>query len=136
MAGSLVIQNDKFLLCKRAIEPSYGKWTFPSGYLDQSETPEEGAIREAYEEVNVKIKLQSLFAVVTVKEKNLIQFIFIAKQVSKTFKPGIETLEAKYFSYNEVPWSKLAFSSVTWALKLFKSKKLQKSPFFKTYSKD
>ena len=136
VAGSLVIQNDKFLLCKRAIEPSYGKWTFPSGYLDQSETPEEGAVREAQEEVNIKIKLQSLFGVVTVKEKNLIQFIFIAKQVSKTFKPGIETLDAKYFSYNEVPWGQLAFSSVSWALKFYKSKKSKKRPFFKVYSRD
>ena len=47
VTGSLVIKNKKILLCKRAISPSYGKWTFPSGYLDKSETPEEGAIREA-----------------------------------------------------------------------------------------
>ena len=61
VAGSLVVKNKKFLLCKRAIEPGYGRWTFPSGYLDQSETPEEGAIREAKEEVNIKIKIRKLF---------------------------------------------------------------------------
>ena len=69
VAGSLVIKNRKILLCRRAIEPSYGKWTFPSGYLDANETPEEGAIREAKEEVNIKIKLKKLFIIFTVRKK-------------------------------------------------------------------
>ena len=76
VSGSLVIKNKKILLCKRAISPSYGKWTFPSGYLDKSETPEEGAIREAREEVNIKIKLKKLLIVFTIRKKNLIQFVF------------------------------------------------------------
>jgi len=136
VAGSLVVKNNQFLLCKRAIEPSYGKWTFPSGYLDKSETPEFGAKREAYEEVNVKVKLERLFGVVTVKKKNLIQFIFIAKQISRTFKPGIETLEARYFKYDEIPWKDLAFPSVRWALKSYKSKKRVNRTLFKQFSND
>jgi len=136
VAGSLVVKNNQFLLCKRAIEPSYGKWTFPSGYLDKGETPEFGAKREAYEEVNIKIKLERLFGVVTVKKKNLIQFIFIAKQVSRSFKPGVETLEARYFRYNEIPWKELAFPSVSWALKAYKLKKQVNGPYFKQFSKD
>ena len=69
VTGALVIKNKKILLCKRAISPSYGKWTFPSGYLDESETPKEGAIREAKEEVNIKIKLQKLLIVFTARKK-------------------------------------------------------------------
>ena len=76
VTGSLVIKNKKVLLCKRAISPSYGKWTFPSGYLDKGETPEEGAVREAREEVNIKIKLLKLLIIFTVRKKNLIQFVF------------------------------------------------------------
>ena len=135
VAGSLVIKNKKILLCKRAIEPSYGKWTFPSGYLDANETPEEGAIREAKEEVNIKIKLKKLFIIFTVRKKNLIQFVFLANHVNKTYKPGIETLEAKYFSFDEIPWRQLAFPSVSYAIK--KYKKLTKNlPIFHTFSKD
>ena len=133
VAGSLIVKNNKFLLCKRAIEPSYGKWTFPSGYLDKGETPEIGAKREAFEEVNIKIKIERLFGIVTVKKKNLIQFIFVAKQLSKSFKPGIETLEAKYFKYHEIPWKDLAFLSVGWALKNFHRKKSIKVPIFKLF---
>ena len=135
VAGSLVVKNNKILLCRRAIEPSYGKWTFPSGYLDANETPEEGAIREAKEEVNIKIKLKKLFIIFTVRKKNLIQFVFLADHVNKTYKPGIETLEAKYFSFNQIPWKHLAFSSVSYAIK--KYKKLPKNlPIFHTFSKD
>ena len=135
VAGSLVVKNNKILLCRRAIEPSYGKWTFPSGYLDANETPEEGAIREAKEEVNIKIKLKKLFIIFTVRKKNLIQFVFLADHINKTYKPGIETLEAKYFSFNQIPWKHLAFSSVSYAIK--KYKKLPKNlPIFHTFSKD
>ena len=135
VAGSLVVKNKKILLCRRAIEPSYGKWTFPSGYLDANETPEEGAIREAKEEVNIKIKLKKLFIIFTVRKKNLIQFVFLADHVNKTYKPGIETLEAKYFSFDEIPWKHLAFPSVAYAIK--KYKKLPKTlPIFYNFSKD
>ena len=135
VSGSLVIKNKKILLCKRAISPSYGKWTFPSGYLDKSETPEEGAIREAREEVNIKIKLEKLLIVFTVRKKNLIQFVFLAKHLNKTFKPGIETLEVKYFDYKDIPWKLLAFPSVTYALK--KIGKFPKNlPIFHTFNKD
>jgi ADP-ribose pyrophosphatase YjhB (NUDIX family) len=135
VSGSLVLKNNKFLLCKRAIEPSYGKWTFPSGYIDEGETPEEGAIREAKEEVNIKIKLEKLFIIFTVRNKNLIQFVFIAKQLNKTFKPGIETLDAKYFDYDEIPWKSLAFPSVAYAIKKFR-KYSKKRLIFHTFSKD
>ena len=117
VTGSIVIKNKKILLCKRAISPSYGKWTFPSGYLDKNETPEEGAIREAQEEVNIKIKVEKLFIIFTVRKKNLVQFIFLAKHINKTFKPGIETIEARYFDYKDLPWKSLAFPSVQYALK-------------------
>ena len=135
VAGSLVVKNKKILLCRRAIEPSYGKWTFPSGYLDANETPEEGAIREAKEEVNIKIKLKKLFIIFTVRKKNLIQFVFLADHVNKTYKAGIETLEAKYFNFDEIPWKHLAFPSVAYAIK--KYKKLPKNlPIFHTFDKD
>ena len=79
VAGSLVIKNNQFLLCKRAIEPSYGKWTFPSGYLDKGENPETGAKREALEEVNIKIKLEKLLGIVTVKKKKFNTIHFYCK---------------------------------------------------------
>ena len=135
VAGSLIVKNNKFLLCKRAINPGYGKWTFPSGYLDRGETPQEGAIREAKEEVNIKIKLQDLFIVFTVRKKNLIQFVFLAEQLNKTFKPGIETLEAKYFDYKDIPWKFLAFRSVGYTLKKY-AKKSSKFPIFHKYNED
>jgi len=135
VTGSLVIKNKKILLCKRAIFPSYGKWTFPSGYLDRSETPEEGAIREAKEEVNIKIKLRKLFIVFTLRKKNLIQFVFLAKHLNKTYKPGIETLEARYFNYKDIPWKSLAFPSVTFTLKKI-AKLPKKLPIFHTIIRD
>ena len=87
------------------------------------------------EEVNIKIKLEKLLIVFTVRKKNLIQFVFLAKHLNKTFKPGIETLEVKYFDYKDIPWKLLAFPSVTYALK--KIGKFPKNlPIFHTFNKD
>jgi len=135
VTGSLVIKNKKILLCQRAISPSYGKWTFPSGYLDQSETPKEGAIREAKEEVNIKIKIKKLLIIFTIRKKNLVQFVFLAQHLNKTFKPGIETLDARYFKYKDIPWKSLAFPSVNYTLK--KIRKLPKNlPIFHVFNQD
>ena len=100
VTGSLIIKNKKILLCKRAISPGYGNGPFLY-YLDSNETLEEGAIREAKEEVNVNIKIKKLFFIFTVR-KNLIQFVFL-KQLNKSFKPGVETLEARFFDYDDIP---------------------------------
>ena len=60
IAGILPIKNFDLLLCKRDIEPGFGKWTIPAGFLEMGETLEDGAKREAKEEANLEIKLMKL----------------------------------------------------------------------------
>ncbi len=138
VAGSIIVKQGKYLLCRRAIHPGYGLWTLPSGYLDENENPKHGAIREAKEEVNIKIKIQQLLAIYTIKKRNIVQFMFLAKQINKTFKPGIETLEAKFFDFKEIPWKKIAFPSVSFTLRYYyKNKnKLKNSPIFHDFNGD
>ena len=78
---------------------------------------------------------KKLLIIFTVRKKNLIQFVFLAKHINKTFKTGIETLEARYFDFKDIPWKSLAFPSVKYTLK--KISKLPKNlPIFHTYNKD
>ena len=44
------------LLVKRAIQPGYGLWTLPAGYLEMGETAQHGAQREAREEAGITLK--------------------------------------------------------------------------------
>ena len=76
-----------------------------------------------------------MFIIFTIKKKNLVQFVFIAKHLNKTFRPGIETLDARYFEYKDIPWKSLAFPSVNYALK--KIRKLPSNlPIFHVFNKD
>src|SRR4029450_9723147 len=52
--------NDKGLLCRRNIEPRYGLWTLPAGFMELGETTEQGAIRETEEEAGGRIDRQGL----------------------------------------------------------------------------
>ena len=55
VVGALAEWNDQILLCRRAIEPRYGYWTLPAGFLENGETTAEGAIRETLEEARARI---------------------------------------------------------------------------------
>ena len=62
IVGTVPIKDNKVLLCKRAIQPRYGLWTLPAGFLENGETIEEGAFRETKEETNTEVKMGNLYA--------------------------------------------------------------------------
>ena len=37
IAGCIPVRGDQVLLCKRAIEPRLGYWTFPAGFMENGE---------------------------------------------------------------------------------------------------
>jgi ADP-ribose pyrophosphatase YjhB (NUDIX family) len=115
VVGSVVERGDRLLLCRRSIDPRAGFWTLPAGFMELGETPAEGAIREAQEEANAIIEIDALLAVYTIRHISQVQLIYRAKLLSEV-SPGPESLEVKLFAWDEIPWSELAFESVSWAL--------------------
>jgi ADP-ribose pyrophosphatase YjhB (NUDIX family) len=118
VVGSVVEEaaSGKLLLCRRAIEPGYGLWTLPAGYLELGESPTEGAIREALEEAGAAIAIDSLLGVYTIRLLSQVQLIFRAKLSNSEIEAGVESLEVRLFDWSEIPWDRLAFPSVAWAL--------------------
>jgi ADP-ribose pyrophosphatase YjhB (NUDIX family) len=117
VVGAVCSWHGRILLCRRAIEPRLGFWTIPAGYMEERETPAEGAAREAWEEALAKIEIDRLLAVYSVSRISQVQLIFRAKLASPDFAPGVESLETKLFAWEEIPWETLAFPSVHLALK-------------------
>ena len=117
VVGSVVTHGNRILLCRRAIEPRYGFWTIPAGYLEQGETPEEGARREAREEANADLRLHGLLAIYTIRRLSQVQLIYRATMPEGRFSPGAETLEAALFAWDAIPWDDLAFPTVHWMLR-------------------
>ena len=116
VVGSVVVHQDRILLCRRAIEPRKGLWTLPAGFLEEHETPEEGARREAQEEACAEILLDALLAVYTMPHISQIQLMYRGRLAAPEFAAGPESLEVKLFAWNDIPWTELAFPSVKWAL--------------------
>ena len=119
VVGTLPIWKDKILLCKRNIEPRYGKWTLPAGFMELGETVAQGAARETDEEAGAQIELLGLYTLMNVVRVGQVHFFYRAKLLSTTFHPGHETIEARLFSEDEVPWDDIAFRTVRETLKCF-----------------
>lgn len=110
--GTLPVWEGKVLLCRRAIEPRYGLWTLPAGFMENSETTAEAAQRETDEEAGAQIELLDLYTLISVPHISQIHGFYRARLLSAEFNPGEETLETGLFSEAEIPWDELAFRTV------------------------
>ncbi|OQW95771.1 MAG: NUDIX hydrolase [Beggiatoa sp. IS2] len=112
VAGCLIEWQDTILLCKRAIEPKYGLWTVPAGFMENLETTEQAAVRETWEEANAHVEKVNLYAVFSIPAISQVYVMFRATLSDLDFAPGIETLEVQLFTQDQIPWETLAFSVV------------------------
>lgn len=117
VTGCLPTWEDKILLCKRAIEPRYGLWTLPAGFMENKETVEQAAARETWEEARAHLEPLSLYAVFSLPYISQVYIMFRAQLRELTFAPGIESLEVRLFSQDEIPWEQLAFLVIRQTLK-------------------
>jgi ADP-ribose pyrophosphatase YjhB (NUDIX family) len=117
VVGCLAEWESKILLCKRAIEPAYGLWTLPAGFMENNETTLEGAMRETLEEANARVRILDLYALFNLPHVNQVYMMFRAKLLDLNYMPGAESLEVKLFDKHEIPWSELAFRTVPQTLK-------------------
>ncbi len=118
VVGCVPERDGKILLCKRAIEPRYGKWTVPAGFMELGESTVAGARRETLEEACAEVEIGHLFAVVDVIDAGQVHLFYTASLVSD-FSPGAESLECRMFAEDEIPWDEIAFHSGRYALEKY-----------------
>ena len=119
VTGCIPVIGDKILLCKRAIEPRYGLWTLPAGFMENNETLEQGAMRESKEEANANVALEQLYTVFSLPHISQVYVMYRARLLNNDFAAGIESLEVKLFDESEIPWDALAFRTIYYTLKYF-----------------
>lgn len=112
VVGILPIFEGKILLCKRAIEPKFGKWTIPSGFMELGETVEQGALREAEEEAGIQPKILGLHSMYSITRIGQVYITFLGQLHSDRVAPGIETSDTMFVTPEDIPWDELAFESV------------------------
>lgn len=113
VVGTVPVWRDQVLLCRRAIEPRHGMWTLPAGFMELGESAAEGAFRETLEESGAKVEMGALFAMLNVVRVGQVHLFYRAHMLGPDVDPGIESLEARLFTEDEIPWNQLAFRTVT-----------------------
>ena len=116
-AGCIVETAGGIVLLRRAIEPGYGKWVFPGGYVDRGEPVEDAARRETREECCLEVRVTSLLNVYSYPGRPVVVVVYTAEWVSGTLVAADESLEAQLFAPHEIPWHELAFPSTFDALR-------------------
>ena len=124
VVGTIPIYDNKVLLCLRDIEPRAGFWTLPAGFMECSETMSDGASRETWEEACARVELiEPVYALVDIPHISQIHVFFRANIVEQNgappFAAGQETAAVQLFALDEIPWDKIAFSSVRFALQSY-----------------
>jgi len=113
------ITDGRIVLVRRAIEPGYGLWVFPGGYVDRGEEITSAAMREAREEAGLDVRLDGLINIYSYPGRPIVVIVYKASVVAGELRIDDESLEAGLFSRAEIPWDQLAFRSTHEALEDF-----------------
>lgn len=120
VAGALPVWQDKILLCKRAIEPRYGTWTLPAGFMENGETVEQGAKRETREEAEAELVNLSVYTMLSIPRISQVYIIFRADLTGpEAFGVGTESLETALFAEHEIPWDEISFPMIKRSLRYY-----------------
>jgi 8-oxo-dGTP diphosphatase len=118
--GAIITDDEeRILLVRRAIEPGYGKWVFPGGYVDRGEEVQLAAIREAREECGVDIRIERLLNIYSYPGRAPVIVVYTARMTGGCVACDDEGLEARFFDRDAIPWDQLAFRSTREALTEF-----------------
>ncbi|HQZ39082.1 MAG TPA: NUDIX hydrolase [Vicinamibacterales bacterium] len=118
--GTIITAGDeRIVLVKRAIEPGYGKWVFPGGYVDRGEEVTMAAVREAREETGLDVRIDRLIDIYSYAGRTPIIIVYAATALSGDLQVDEEGLEVRWFEPSSIPWDDLAFLSTREAIRDF-----------------
>lgn len=128
----------KILLCRRAIEPRYGFWTLPAGFMENGETTSQAALRETSEESGATVTLHDLFSIISVPHVDQVHLFYAATLQNLKFEAGTESLEVAMFTEAQIPWDEVAFQTSIQTLQAFfeQCRKTEGRGPFQLYSAD
>jgi ADP-ribose pyrophosphatase YjhB (NUDIX family) len=111
------VQSNRVVLVRRAIEPGYGRWVFPGGYVDRGEPIEVAAVREAREESGLEVRLDGLVSLYSYAGRAPVIIVYAATAIGGALCADDECSEARVFGMDDIPWDELAFRSTREALR-------------------
>ena len=113
LAASIILRcGDGLVFLRRSIEPAYGAWVFPGGFVDRGEHPEEAAVREALEEAGVRVRVDGFVGIYSHPPGSPVVLVVYEGTVVEGEPTALdESLEVALFAPAEIPWAELAFAT-------------------------
>jgi ADP-ribose pyrophosphatase YjhB (NUDIX family) len=119
VVGCLPVWEERVLLCRRAIAPRHGYWTLPAGFLENSESTLEGALRETWEEARARVTGESLYTIFDLPHISQVYIFYRARLSAPEYAAGPESSAVELFAEHEIPWDRLAFPVINVTLERF-----------------
>lgn len=119
VVGCIPEWEGRILMCRRAIEPRYGFWTLPAGFMENGETVQQGAARETLEEARARVEISGLYTLFNLPHINQIHMLFRSQLLDLDFGPGAESLDVALVDQAQVPWDAIAFPVIEESLRLY-----------------
>jgi ADP-ribose pyrophosphatase YjhB (NUDIX family) len=119
VVGCIPVWEQQVLLCRRAIEPRYGYWTLPAGFMENGETSQQGAARETLEEACARVDVEGLYTLFNLPHISQIYLLYRSRLLDLDFDAGEESLEVALFHEHEIPWDEIAFPVILESLRLY-----------------
>jgi len=111
-----ITDQGDLVLIRRAINPGYGAWAQPGGFLEIDETAHQGAVRETLEETGLIVEPADIVGVYTRPQAAVVVVCWEARIVGGSAHATSESLEVRNFAPDSIPWPQLAFQTTAWAL--------------------
>lgn len=113
LVSCIAYYGQRIVMCRRALEPSQGRWTVPAGYMEQGETIEGAAVRETAEEVGIELDPDALelYAILSLPAMNQVYVTLRTELLeSPQLRCGPESLEAALVGEQDLTDDQWAFA--------------------------
>lgn len=112
-----VTESGELVLLRRAIEPAYGTWAQPGGFLEADETAIQGAVRETLEETGLVVQPTSIVGLYSQPSSAVVVVAYEAVIVGGEAHVTDEALDVATFAPDALPWSSVGLDTTRWALR-------------------
>lgn len=122
-AGGLILDTEqRVLLIRRGIEPAFGLWDLPGGFLEPGEHPHAGCLRELREETGAIVETVRMHGIFMDTygdnpDDHTHNVFYICRITGGELCAADDAEEFAWFTWSDIPWEMLAFKNVTDALK-------------------
>lgn len=113
---AVVPMDGGVVMVRRSIDPGYGLWVVPGGFVDAGEPVEEAVVRETLEEAHLQVRVTRLLNVYSYRDTPTVVVAYLTEYLAGKLTAGDESLEARVFGWKEIPWDEIPFRSTRAAL--------------------